>query len=48
MKMAGVKRRHKFFLFFVLIVVGVVLMLLEAGSFLVKNDKLFGSIPFCV
>lgn len=54
MKMAGVKRRHKFFLFFVLIVVGVVLMLLEAGSFLVKKDKLFradaivllmGSIP---
>lgn len=54
MKMAGVKRRHKFFLFFVLIVVGVVLMLLEAGSFLVKKDKLYradaivllmGSIP---
>lgn len=52
--MAGIKRRYKFFLSFVLIVVAVVLMLLEAGNFLVKKDKLFradaivllmGSIP---
>ena len=54
MKMAGAKRRLKYFLFFSLFLAGIVYVLLEAGNFLVRNDKLFradaivllmGSIP---
>ncbi|MCO5257621.1 MAG: hypothetical protein M9926_12775 [Lentimicrobium sp.] len=52
--MAGAKRRLKYFLFFSLFLAGIVYVLLEAGNFLVRNDKLFradaivllmGSIP---